>query len=82
MWKPGHNKMPRFHFDQLKILSTHLLASSSLTLPRYRWVVERLAWRRITLLTIFTGFILDGMRLPYKKSNMANSMCKFQEARE
>lgn len=35
--------------------SIHLTGSTSLTFPRYRWVVERLACLRMTLLTISTG---------------------------
>ena len=35
--------------------SIHLTASTSLTFPRYLWVVERLACLRMTLLTISTG---------------------------
>ena len=35
--------------------SIHLIASISLTLPRYRCVVDRFAWRKITLLTISIG---------------------------
>ena len=35
--------------------SIHLTASTSLTLPRYRWVVERFACLKMTLLTISTG---------------------------
>ena len=33
----------------------HLMTSVSLTLPRYGCLVERLAWRRMALLTIFRG---------------------------
>jgi len=29
--------------------------------------------------SFFTGFILAGIRLPDKKNNMADSMCKLQE---
>src|SRR6056297_698906 len=43
------------YIAQLKMFSIHRLASVSLTLPRYLWVVERLACRRIILLTISIG---------------------------
>ena len=41
--------------DQPYKFSTHLTASTSLTFPRYLWVVERLACLKMTLLTISTG---------------------------
>ena len=45
-----------FIFDYPERFSIHLMASMSLTFPRYRCVVvERLACLRITLLTISIG---------------------------
>jgi hypothetical protein len=41
--------------DQPYKFSTHLTASTSLTFPRYLWVVERLACLKMTLLTISKG---------------------------
>ena len=46
---------PGFLFHYPYRFSIHLRASVSLTFPRYRWVVERLACLRITLLTISMG---------------------------
>ena len=43
------------YIAQLKMFSIHRLGSVSLTLPKYLWVVERLACRRIILLTISMG---------------------------
>jgi hypothetical protein len=48
------NSQPRVYF-YLWIFSIHLMASVSLTLPRYLWVVDMLACLKITLLTISRG---------------------------
>jgi len=42
-------------FDQLWSLSIHLMASISLISPKCLWVVARLLWRKMILLTISRG---------------------------
>ena len=63
--------MPRFHVDQLKILSTHLLASSTLTLPRDLRVVERLACPGITLL--MSPILMGKWHHPIQSSDRARA---------
>ncbi len=45
---------PSFFYSEYKF-SIHLIASVSLILPKYLWVVERFLWRKINLLTISIG---------------------------
>ena len=46
---------PDFVFSYAYTFSIHLNASTSLTFPKYLWVVDRFACRRIILLTISMG---------------------------